>query len=64
MVRVLPKIQEYLAIGVEWVWVVDPQEKAALCFSREQPEGAPCTTLHTANPAIEIPLESAFDLDV
>ena len=63
MVRMLPKIQEYLSIGVEYVWVIDPQEKAALSYSREHPEGAVVTTLRTKNPGIEIPLESAFDLD-
>src|SRR6516164_4028705 len=61
MVRVHPKIQEYLSIGVEWVWVIDPQEQAALCYSREQPQGVVCTTLHTDIPAIDIPLENAFD---
>lgn len=63
MVRMLPKIQEYLSIGVEYVWVVDPEEKAALCYSREQPEGAAVTRLRTARPKIEIPLADAFDLD-
>ena len=29
MVRMQPKIAEYLSIGVEWVWVVDPEEKTA-----------------------------------
>ena len=33
IVRMLPKIQEYLSIGVGYVWVIDPQEKAAICFS-------------------------------
>jgi Uma2 family endonuclease len=63
MVRMLPKIQEYLLIGVEYVWVIDPQEKAALIYSRKHPEGAVATTLRTENPDIEISLESAFDLD-
>jgi Uma2 family endonuclease len=63
MVRMLPKIQEYLSIGVEWVWVIDPEEKAALSYSRKHPEGAVVTTLRTENPDIEIPLENAFDLD-
>ena len=63
MVRMLPKIQEYLSIGVEWVWVIDPEEKAALSYSQKHPEGAAATTLRTENPDIEIPLESAFDLD-
>jgi Uma2 family endonuclease len=63
MVRMLPKIQEYLSIGVEYVWVIDPEEKAALSYSQKHPEGAAVTTLRTENPDIEIPLESAFDLD-
>jgi Uma2 family endonuclease len=63
MVRMVPKIQEYLSIGVEWVWVIDPEEKAALSYSRKHPEGAAVTTLRTENPDIEIAIESAFDLD-
>jgi len=63
MVRMLPKIQEYLSIGVEYAWVIDPEEKAALRYSRKHPEGAVVTMLRTENPDIEIPLESAFDLD-
>jgi Uma2 family endonuclease len=63
MVRMLPKIQEYLSIGVEYVWVIDPEEQAALSYSQKHPEGAAVTTLRTENPGIEIPLESAFDLD-
>ena len=59
----LPKIQESLRYGVEWVWVIDPEEKAALSYSRTHPEGAAVTTLRTENPDIEIPIESAFDLD-
>ena len=63
MVRMLPKIQEYLSMGVEWVWVIDPEEKAALAYSQQQPQGAAVTTLRTENPTIEIPLETAFDLN-
>jgi Uma2 family endonuclease len=63
MVRMVPKIQEYLAIGVESVWVIDPQEKSAVCYSRENPAGAVCDVLRTENPTIEIPLETAFDLN-
>jgi Uma2 family endonuclease len=63
MVRMLPKIQEYLSVGVEYVWVIDPEEKAALSYSQKHPEGAAVTSLWTENPNIEIPLESAFDLD-
>ena len=63
MVRMLPKIQEYLSIGVEWVWVVDPAEKSALLYSQKHPQGAVCDVLRTENPEITIPLADAFSLD-
>jgi Uma2 family endonuclease len=63
MVRMLPKIQEYLAIGVEYVWVIDPQEKAAISYSQQDSKGSICEVLRTQNPEIEIPLDAAFDLD-
>jgi Uma2 family endonuclease len=62
-VRMLPKIQEYLSIGVEYVWLVDPQDKAALTFSQQDRKGSVCEVLRTENPTIEIPLQAAFDLD-
>lgn len=63
MVRMTPKVQEYLGIGVEWVWVIDPQEKRALRYSQKDRGGAECDVLRSENPAIEIPLAQAFDLD-
>lgn len=63
MVRMLPKIQEYLSIGVEWIWIVDPQEQSALLYSQKNPAGAVCDILRTEDPAIEIPLTAAFDLN-
>ena len=63
MVRMLPKIQEYLSIGVHYVWLIDPREKAALVFSQQDPRGSAAEVLRTANPDIEIPLEAAFNLD-
>jgi hypothetical protein len=63
MVRMLPKIQEYLSIGAEWVWVIDPEEKSALSYSRQNPAGGLCDALRTENPTIEIPLTRAFDLN-
>lgn len=46
-----------------YVWVIDPEEKSALCYSRENQAGALCDALRTENPHIEIPLSSAFNLD-
>jgi Uma2 family endonuclease len=63
MVRMLPKIQEYLAIGVEYVWLVDPYEKSAICYSCANPAGSVTDVLRTQNPEIEIPLTAAFDLN-
>ena len=63
MVRMLPKIQEYLSIGVEWIWIVDPREQSALLYSHKNPAGAVCEILRTENPVIEIPLTAAFDLN-
>jgi|SRR5580698_4707736 Uma2 family endonuclease len=63
MVRMLPKIQEYLSIGVEWIWIVDPQEQSALLYSQKNPAGAVCEVLIAENPSIEIPLSAAFDLN-
>src|SRR5579864_4949877 len=62
-VRMLPKIQEYLSIGVEYVWLIDPEEKAALIFSQKDARGSASEVLRTENPTIEIRLQAAFDLD-
>jgi Uma2 family endonuclease len=61
MTRIQPKIAEYLSIGVEWIWVVDPIEKNALIFSQSNPAGVLTETLRTENPVIEIPLAKALD---
>jgi Uma2 family endonuclease len=63
MVRMLPKIQEYLSIGVEWIWIVDPREQSALLYSQKNPAGIVCEILRAENPDIEIPLTAAFDLN-
>jgi Uma2 family endonuclease len=56
VVRLLPKIQEYLAYGVEWVWVIDPDERSALSYSAAQPAGAVVDELRTENPTLRIAL--------
>jgi Uma2 family endonuclease len=54
------KIEEYLSIGVEWIWLVDPDDKTAICYSQANPAGSVCEVLRTENPLIEIPLEKAL----
>jgi len=60
MVRMLPKIQEYLSIGTEWIWVIDPEERKALIYSQASPTGVLSDILRTEDPAIEIPVTEAL----
>lgn len=56
LVRVQPKIQEYLSMGVEFVWLIDPYERQALVYTPENIGGAAASTLETGNPTLSIPL--------
>jgi Uma2 family endonuclease len=56
LVRLQPKIQEYLVHGVQWVWVIDPDERRALSYSPADPGGALVDELRTHDPDITIPL--------
>jgi Uma2 family endonuclease len=61
--RMQPKIAEYLAIGVEWIWLIDPIERSAICYSQRNLAGVLCDVLQTENPAIEIPLAAALEVN-
>jgi Uma2 family endonuclease len=56
LVRVQPKIQEYLGMGVEFVWLLDPYERQALVYTAQNIGGASAGALETANPHLFIPL--------
>jgi Uma2 family endonuclease len=58
--RMTAKIQEYLAIGVEWIWIIDPEDRTALVYSRACPTGALSQVLRTENPDLEIPLSEVL----
>ena len=60
LVRMQPKIQEYLSIGVEYVWLIDPEERRALVYSQQVPGGRLEEVLRTENPRIEILLASVL----
>lgn len=60
IVRMLAKIKDYLSIGVEWVWLIDPEEQQAILYSQQNPAGIVSTVLRTENPAIEIQLEEVL----
>jgi Uma2 family endonuclease len=54
------RIDDYLAFGVQYVWVVDPQTHRAWIYRREGIHEATDGVLRTANPDIEIPLADVF----
>jgi len=56
LVRLQPKIQEYLAYGVQWVWVIDPDERRALSYSPANQGGTLVEELRTYDPDLAIPL--------
>ena len=60
MSRIAPKIQEYFQWGVEWVWLIDPDERVGLVYSIQNPLGESVSVLRTESPAFEIPLEIAL----
>jgi len=56
LIRLQPKIRDYLTYGVEWLWVIDPDERRALTYSPADPAGTLVTELRTTNPEIVISL--------
>ena len=60
--RLQPKIQDYLTYGVEWVWVIDPDERRALSYSQNDRGGTLVTELRTENPEIVLPLAGLLSM--
>jgi Uma2 family endonuclease len=61
MKRVQERVEDYIAMGVPYVWVLDPATKRT--WSVTLSEGwreAMSGTLKTANPALEMPLAEIF----
>ena len=62
MSRVEERIDDFLAMGVNYVWVLDPQTRRA--YSATAAEGL-CEiksgVLKTENPALEVPLGEIFE---
>jgi hypothetical protein len=50
--------EDYFDAGVEWVWLIDTEERIALVYSRQNPLGESVTVLRTESPVVEIALES------
>jgi Uma2 family endonuclease len=59
-VAMMAKVHDYLSMGVEWIWIIDPYEGSAMVYSGANPTGEHVDTLRTANPAVTIPLEEVL----
>jgi Uma2 family endonuclease len=62
IIRLQPKIREYLAYGVAWVWVIDPDERRALSYSPADEGGTLVDELRTHDPDIAIPLANLLSV--
>lgn len=60
MSRVRQKIDEYLAFGVAYVWVIDPDTRRADVYTASGFHEAKDGVLRTEDPAIEVPLAELF----
>jgi Uma2 family endonuclease len=60
MGRVHKKIDEFLAFGVTYVWVIDPEARRADVYTASGFYEAKDGVLHTEDPAIEVPLADLF----
>jgi Uma2 family endonuclease len=60
LIRLQPKIQDYLAYGVEWVWVIDPDERRALSYAPSNPGGTLVEELRTQSPDITFQLSDVL----
>ena len=59
-VRMQPKIQEYLGMGIDHVWLIDPYDRKALSYLKQDPVGKLADVLKTVNPHLEISLETLW----
>lgn len=59
MSRVEARIDDFLAFGVKYVWLVDPRRRKAWTYTSEGRRDA-ATVLSTSNPDLSLPLEEIF----
>ncbi len=60
MSRMMMKVDDYLEMGVRFVWIVDPEDRKAWIHTAEGAVEVKDGVLRTANPAIEIALAEAL----
>lgn len=60
MSRMQVKIDDYLAFGVPYVWVIDPQTRKAWIYTSEMMREVRDGVLRTEGPEITVPLSEVF----
>jgi Uma2 family endonuclease len=58
--RIQQRIDDYLAMGVPYVWVLDPAAKTAYSVTRTAGTNQVTDVLKTLNPSVELPLNEIF----
>ena len=61
MSRVQDRVDDYLAFGVRYIWVIDPRTRRAWVYDRSGCVQPADGVLRTENPAFEVPLRDLFD---
>ena len=61
MTEMLERVDDYLAFGVSYVWVIDPRRRRAQIHDRGGVHEMKDGMLWTADPEILVPLEQLFD---
>ena len=60
MSRMMVKIEDFLAFGVQYVWIVEPHLRRAYIHTRNEMHEVTDGVLRTANPDIALPLSELF----
>ena len=60
MSRMQERIADYLAFGVPWVWLVDPQSRRAYVYTSEGMTEVKDGVLRTRAPELAVPLAEVF----
>ena len=55
------RIDDYLAFGVRYVWVINPRSRRAFVYTTEGSHEAKDGILRTENPELVVPLSEVFD---
>jgi hypothetical protein len=61
MIRVWERLNDYFAMGVANVWVIDPQMRVAHIASASGDLHRVTDSLRTSEPVLEVPLAEIFE---